>query len=740
MKRKLDRAKEQRQDKKRLEKQLFSMCPDAPKYDFFAICPFSLPGDGIIAFAREGIVIAKGNSELEVITSDRVSAVKAIQENGCIFLECECDGRVRNLCQSDNREQKLYTKVMHDCAGVYGAKREKSEQKEKCEHKYDETCPVCSGRLRPGEKRCARCSKPGKQLLRLFALAKGFRYKIVFTFVFLILISLVSLISPYLNRILVDDYIKSGSDEISYTGFALVILSMLGVQILHNLLMIVRRYFSASAGAGLQTALASRNFDKAMSLSIATSSNYDSGDLYTRINREIPEIQALLTEYVPNYLEHILRLVFVGVLLFTYDIKLTLIMLAPIPLIVIIFYLIKGPTHAMWVKQRSKSRQGNSILHDIYSGIRVVKSYGTEQREFGRYDKASREYRDIQLKNETVWPLIIRPSFFLVGIGEFFLLYFVGNRILDGSMTLGEMAQFSAYVSMIYMPLQELTNLPRLITQFGVSVSKMFDLLDEKEDMKDSADSLDIRLRGEIEIKDLCFGYDETREVLRDINLSVKPGEMIGIVGRSGAGKSTLINLIMRLYDPSSGSITVDGHDLRELSQESFRSQIGVVLQENYLFTGSIYDNIAYAKPQASWEEIVAAAKAAGAHVFIMKLPDAYNTRVGERGYTLSGGERQRIAIARALLRDPKILILDEATASLDTETERHVQNAIANLVRNRTTFAIAHRLSTLRNATRLIVLDRGTIAETGTHDELMEKKGLYYSLVMAQRDMNTAG
>ncbi|MBQ7821728.1 MAG: ATP-binding cassette domain-containing protein [Clostridia bacterium] len=738
MKRKIDRLREQRHDKKRLEKLLYEMCPTAPKYEFHAICPFSLPREGVIAFAREGILIVREKNKLEFIDGARVSSLKATQENGCVFLECECDGKPRNLCRSDNRDQKLYTKVMHDCSKLYGRNGDKKGEHGHARHRYERKCPVCGRELKPGEERCPKCSKPLKLVLRLLKLAKGFRIKILITAFMLVLISLTSMLVPYINRILVDDYIKSGSDEISYTGFALVILSMVGVQILLNLLSIVRRYFSASAGANLQTRLATTTFDKTLALSVAKSSKYDSGDLYRRINNEMSDIQWMLTEHVPTYIEHILKLIFVGILLFSYDYKLALIMLVPIPVIVIIFYLIREPTGALWRKQRSKANQSSSILHDIYSGIRVVKSYGTEKREFGRYDKSAKELRDIQVKNEVIWPMIFLPTHFLAGIGEFFILYFVGNRILGGTMTLGEMAQFSAYVSMIYAPLREFAMLPRHITYFGMIVNKMFDLLDEEEEMKDIPDAVSAPLCGEVEIKDLSFGYDESREILHDINLTVKPGEMIGIVGRSGAGKSTLINLLMRLYDPTSGSISVDGRDLREMSQESLRSQIGVVLQENYLFTGSVYENIAYAKPDASYEDVIAASKAAGAHVFVMKLPDAYNTKIGEKGYTLSGGERQRIAIARALLRDPKILILDEATASLDTETERRVQDALANLIRNRTTFAIAHRLSTLRNATRLIVIDKGSIAETGTHDELMEKKGLYYSLVMAQRSMAT--
>ena len=240
----------------------------------------------------------------------------------------------------------------------------------------------------------------------------------------------------------------------------------------------------------------------------------------------------------------------------------------------------------------------------------------------------------------------------------------------------------------------------------------------------------------DIDINNISFGYDSGKEVLHKIDVHIKKGEFIGLVGASGVGKSTLINLIMRMYDVDEGSITIDGVDIRDISQESLRSQMGVVLQETFLFSGTVYQNIAYAKEGATRDEVIKVSKLAGCHSFIMRLPDGYNTKVGERGNTLSGGEKQRIAIARALLHNPKILILDEATASLDTETEKQIQDALANLSKERTTIAIAHRLSTLRNANRLVVLDKGRVAEIGSHDELMAKEGIYYGLVMAQREM----
>ncbi len=737
MKKKYQKIREERQDKKSLAKKLVSIYTEAEKYDFFEICPFSLPKGGIIGFCKEGILVVSEDGDIRFIESERVSDIRAVNESGCVFLECKCDGETTILCRSDMRDSKLYTKTARRCNEMLNSDNtDENEEETEKKHTKERKCQNCGRILKAGEERCPKCSSSMKLVLRTLNISKEFRFYIIATSLTLIVISLVSLLIPYVNKILVDDYIKSEAGSVSYVGFALVILSMIVVQIILNLLSVLRRYFSSSAGLGIQTKLATLTFDKVQSLSISKSGKYDSGDLFRRINNEVTEIQWTLTEHLPNYMEHTLKLVAAGVFLFIYDVKLALVVLATIPVIVFLFYAIKEPTGAIWIKQREKGAQCSSILHDIYSGIRVVKSYGTEKSEFERYDKAAKQYRDVMIKNETIWPLVIHPLNFIAGLGEFFILYFAGNKILQGAMTLGEMAMFSSYISIIYSPLVHFAFLPKLIVSFLGHIGKLFELLDEDEDMKDTPDAKLNNIKGEVEISNLCFGYDDTKEVLRGINLTVKPGEMIGIVGRSGAGKSTLINLIMRMYDPSSGCIKVDGVDIREMTQHSYKSQIGAVLQETFLFTGSVYENIAYAKPDASYKEVIAASKAAGAHSFIMKLPEAYNTKVGERGYTLSGGERQRVAIARALLRDPKILILDEATASLDTETERRVQDALANLVKNRTTFAIAHRLSTLRNATRLIVIDRGTIAEMGTHDELMQKEGIYYSLVMAQRDM----
>ena len=306
-------------------------------------------------------------------------------------------------------------------------------------------------------------------------------------------------------------------------------------------------------------------------------------------------------------------------------------------------------------------------------------------------------------------------------------------------MSIGELTQFIGYVAMLQQPLMMLQRIVDWTTRSLTAAERVFEVMDTPIEVGDREDSVSMPdMKGAVTFKDVHFGYEKAREVLHGVSMEVAPGEVIGLVGHSGAGKSTLINILMRFYDPTQGTVEMDGVDLRKIKLEDFRSQVGVVLQESYLFPGSIKDNIAYGRPKATLEEVMQAAKAANAHDFIVNFPDGYDSYVGERGQRLSGGERQRIAIARAILHNPKVLILDEATASVDTETERMIQEALERLISGRTVFAIAHRLSTLRNADRLIVIDKGKVAEVGTHDELMgREKGIYAKLVEMQMQMH---
>ena len=575
-------------------------------------------------------------------------------------------------------------------------------------------------------------------LLRLAKLAKPEFGFIALTILFFIASTAVSLIIPRINRWMVDDYIQNPGGSALLAGFVGVVMSLLAFNLAGRLFGMARTWFLTVAGNRLVVRLRDTVFRRVQAMSVGSIYRMTSGELMKRVNGDTARIKNFIVDVLPSVLEQGLLLLAVSFYLFTVDWRLALMILLPAPIITLAFRMTWRFIRQLTRRTRDLNARGNAVLHDVFSGIRVVKAYGMERREEERFVSMAASERDSQLRQEKVWALLMPVLNFLMGIGEFVLLYFVGSRMLTGEMTAGEMSQLSSYAGMIYSPLAVLIRVPRQLAAAAVSLSNVFGLLDAPIDIPDSQTPvIPETLRGEVEIDHVSFGYGDGDEVLRDVSLHIAPGEFIGLVGRSGVGKSTLINLLMRMYDVDDGAIRLDGVDIREIPQSELRRHMGVVLQENFLFAGSVWQNLTYAKPDATRDEVIRAAKYAGAHSFIVNLPDGYNTTIGERGYTLSGGERQRLAIARALLHDPKLLILDEATSALDTETEKLIQEALAVLTRGRTTVAIAHRLSTLRGATRLVVLDGGRVAETGTHDELMEKKGIYYGLVMAQREMS---
>ena len=388
------------------------------------------------------------------------------------------------------------------------------------------------------------------------------------------------------------------------------------------------------------------------------------------------------------------------------------------------------------IKRWTRSRQMNAILSDILSGMRVVKAFSKEKDETVRFDRSSRALAAAETDASTFGTVAFPTVTLLVYVSNLVVLGVGGWMVIQGKMTYGILLTFTAYMNMILSPLNAFVNMVYEFTDSLNAMSRLCEIMDAKPDVAEAENPVHLEeCSGRVEFKNVDFSYEKNRKVIDDVSFSVEPGEALGIVGHTGAGKSTLANLLIRLYDASAGKILIDGVDVKDLAYDDLRNNVAIVSQETYLFMGTILDNIRYAKPEATEEEVIEAAKIAGAHDFIIQLPDAYSTMIGFGHKDLSGGERQRVSIARAILRNPKILILDEATAAMDTETERKIQTALERLSVGRTTISIAHRLSTLRDADKLIVIENGKVPEAGTHQELIAKKGIYYNLYRLQME-----
>ncbi|WP_124098706.1 ABC transporter ATP-binding protein [Ruminococcus sp. Marseille-P6503] len=592
-------------------------------------------------------------------------------------------------------------------------------------------CPKCGLPL-DGAKECIFCTSKSKTMIKLIKRIAPYKKYFAIAVICTILSESLWVIMPYLDRIIIDRYVTPKSAE--WAGFAAVVITVVTLLLLAGIFEFFNMKSSFKVALNLGRDLRQDVFRKSQELSMNSISKRTAGELINRVSSDAAKLEDFITANGKDAIVKILSLIIIGVLLFVMDWRLALMTVIPVPIVFMIVSKLFDTMAIRYTKVWKKGVTHGETLHDILNGIRVVKSYGNEVREIQRYSECSEQWAKSAVRAEIMWYLTMPVSEFILTIGNFFVLYFGGKMILNEAMSLGQLIQFTTYVAMLYEPIRWLIQIPRNLADVSVSAGKVFEILEEASDVRDAEDPVELDIKGDIEFDDVYFGYKVYNPVLKGISCKINKGEMIGIVGHSGVGKSTMINLILRLYDCTQGEIRIDGVNIKDIAQKSLRSQVGVVLQETFLFDGNVLENISYAKPDASFEEVIKAAKTANAHDFIVKLPDGYNTRVGNKGYQLSGGERQRIAIARAILHDPKIIILDEATASLDTQTEKQIQEALGKLTKGRTTIAIAHRLSTLSSADRLIVLDKGRLAEFGTHTELMRAKGVYYKLVMAQR------
>lgn len=709
-----------------------------------------------LSFDEKGLYIAFGDEEI-VKTKRKsrrpepkftVSEIQSIPMEDMDSLETERYVSTGRLIMKRGDEQISLVRFsigkiaqFENFVRVFNSYKEKGEAEipvsaEPEEHK----CKKCGKPCPPGKDFCPKCNKKSSTAIRLFKFFGGYIPQIVAIIAIMLLGTAVTVFVPQMSTRALFDDVLANPDGLAVAelikALGVLVLSIFGIRFLNTLLTVIQQYITGGIMPDVIYDIKVKIFNAMQRLSVNFYSSKQTGSLMERVIRDANNIYWFFVDGLPMLIIDVSKVIGVVIIMFAMSWKLSLITLAAMPVLMVFLVLgdkvFRSLHHRAWLYGARVS----AMVSDNINGQRVIKAFAKENDEYNRFEKLSSDHMKAELKlslsEATLFPIL---EIFVLGLSTV-VLGAGGVMVARGELSTGTLLSYIVYLEMLREPFDFLSWISNWWARCADSAQRVFEVCDAKPDITEKENAVSFEnLRGDIEINELEFEYEPARPVIKKLSLEVKAGDMLGIVGKTGAGKTTIANLIARLYDAKEGNVKIDGIDVRDLKLTELRRNIGLVSQDIYLFIGSIADNIRYAKPDASMDEVIAAAKAASAHDFIMKLPDAYETRVGAGGQKLSGGERQRISIARTIIQNPKILILDEATAAMDTETERNIQYSLTQLKEGRTTIAIAHRLSTLRDADYLAVIDDGKIKEYGTFSELIRQKGEFYKQYKIQSE-----
>ncbi|MDD4888652.1 MAG: ABC transporter ATP-binding protein [Phycisphaerae bacterium] len=666
------------------------------------------------------------------LATERLGGAVLIEGLGMGLLRLLVDGAVAAEYRFSQRHAKEVARLQRRLERRIEKKEEADSPDEPRGDEKKVRCDKCQRVIPPWSEMCPACLSRRKVLSRLLDFVKPYKWQAVTGFVLAVLFTLAGLLRPGLVKPMFDRGLGTATGRPDYRLLLILVAQLAGLMVFQSLASAVRQRLMAVLAARVGRDIRLRTYEHLHKLSLSFFSKKPTGSLVTRITNDSDRIWDFVAFTVIESVISTLTVLGVAVAMIVLDWRLACIVLLPVPLMLLLTVVFHRKLHGGFDRLFHRWSMMTAVVADALPGVRVIKAFSQEKREVDRFGVKNSDVYAGEIGMISLWTLFEPVVQFCTHIGTLLVWIVGGWWAVTGRMTPGTLMAYMMYMGMFYGPIHMIAHIDRMLNRAAASVQRIFEVLDTEPGIYSKSAARPVgELAGDIELRDVTFSYDGIRKVLRNVSLSVKAGEMIGLAGPSGGGKTTMVNLICRFYDVLEGSIRIDGVDVRDYNVEALRHRIGVVLQEPFLFHGTVAANVAYGNPDATIGQIIAASKAANAHDFIVGFPDGYDTVIGERGHTLSGGERQRISIARAILNNPRILILDEATSSVDTETEKLIQQALDRLIANRTTIAIAHRLSTLRKANRLVILDKGRVVEEGTHEELAAKDGGIYAKLL---------